>query len=163
MFKRTHLTVRSEISVLEKVQDWFRQFCLPNLSQDFWLKQQLDPLHLVLTEGVSNAVRHAHQELPADTEIDIDLALWEDRMEIRVWDHGEPFDPSSIEEPELGVPRLGGYGWFLMRRLSDQVSYERWQDGRNCLVIVKNADSGISPVPTHQQSGSEVSGADRRF
>lgn len=137
MLRHTHLTVRSEISVLAKVQDWFRRFCGPNLSQLFWLRHHFSLLHLVLTEGVSNAVRHAHQALPSETEIDIDLALWEDRIEIRVWDRGEPFDPDSIEEPELGVPRLGGYGWFLIRRFSDRVSYERWQDGRNCLLIVK--------------------------
>lgn len=141
MFGKTHLTVNSDLSVLTDVQDWFQQFCSPYAQELFWLNHQLHPLNLALTEGLSNAVRHAHQALPSDTEIDIDLALWQDRIEIRIWDHGQPFDPNSIDEPELGVPRLGGYGWFLIRRLSDQALYERSQDGRNCLVIVKKGES----------------------
>jgi len=141
VFQQTHITVNSDLAVLNDVQDWFRQFCHPHEREVVWLKQQFYPLHLVLTEGFSNAVRHAHQTLPSDTEIDLDLALWSDRIEIRIWDHGQPFDPNSIEEPELGVPRLGGYGWFLIRRLADQAVYERGQDGRNCLVIVKKAET----------------------
>ncbi|MBD1912887.1 MULTISPECIES: ATP-binding protein [unclassified Leptolyngbya] len=140
MFRRTHITVSSDLSVINDVQDWFRQFCNPYVRDFNWLKQQFYPLHLALTEGFSNAVRHAHQELPSETEIDLDLALWNDRIEIRIWDRGEPFDPNSIEEPELGVPRLGGYGWFLIRRLADKAVYERSQDGRNCLVIVKQGE-----------------------
>ncbi|MGJ3247159.1 MAG: ATP-binding protein [Elainellaceae cyanobacterium] len=137
MFQRDHLTVKSELTVLNYIQEWFRQFCLERGSRLTWLKNQLYPLNLALAEGFTNAVRHAHHELPKDTQIDIDLALWDDRIEIRIWDHGKPFDPNAIEEPEPGTRRLGGYGWFLLRRLADRVSYERSHDGRNCLVIVK--------------------------
>ncbi len=137
MFQREQLTVRSELTVLNYVQDWFSQFCDEKGVTLLWLKHQLYPLNLALTEGFTNAVRHAHHELPNDTLIDIDLALWDDRIEIRIWDHGQPFDPDAIEEPKPGTLRLGGYGWFLLRRLADQVSYERSRDGRNCLLIVK--------------------------
>jgi len=137
VFKHTHLTIQSDLHVLTRVQNWFRQYCVDCSPDIFWLKQELSPLNLALTEGVTNAVRHAHHALPAETEIDIDLMLWSDRIEIRIWDHGQPFDPNSVEEPVPGVPRLGGYGWFLMRRLMDQIRYERSQDGRNCLVMVK--------------------------
>lgn len=144
MLRHTHLTVQSDLHVLSRVQDWFRRYCVESSPDNFWLKHELSPLNLALTEGVSNAVRHAHQALPSDTEIDIDLMLWNDRIEIRIWDHGQPFDPSSVEEPTPGVPRLGGYGWFLMRRLTDQISYERSQDGRNCLVMVKEKTQNSS-------------------
>jgi serine/threonine-protein kinase RsbW len=137
MFQREQLTVRSELTVLNYVQDWFRRFCDEKGATSQWLRHQLYPLNLALTEGFTNAVRHAHHELPNDTLIDIDLSLWDDRIEIRIWDHGQPFDPNAIEEPKPGTLRLGGYGWFLLRRLADQVSYERVRDGRNCLLIVK--------------------------
>jgi serine/threonine-protein kinase RsbW len=58
-------------------------------------------------------------------------------MEIRIWDRGQPFNPDLLEEPEPGSLIEGGYGWFLLRRLSDRVIYERCFDGRNCLLIVK--------------------------
>ncbi|MBE9177992.1 anti-sigma regulatory factor [Oculatella sp. LEGE 06141] len=138
MFQQDHLTVRSELTGLNQVQDWFKQFCLRYGSSLIWLKGQLYPLNLALAEGFSNAVRHAHQELPAETSIDIDLALWDDRIEIRIWDYGKPFNPDALEEPEPGTLHIGGYGWFLLRRLADRVTYERYPDNRNCLTIVKN-------------------------
>jgi serine/threonine-protein kinase RsbW len=137
MLRRDHLTVQSDLTVLTQVQEWFEQFCAQYSSRLFWLKGQLYPLNLALAEGFSNAVRHAHHELPTETAIEIDLALWDDRIEIRIWDQGKPFDPNLLEEPKPGTLRVGGYGWFLLRRLADQVAYERNPDGRNCLLIVK--------------------------
>lgn len=138
MLQRAYLTVRSDLTALNRVQEWFKLFCLQNSSQLLWLQSQLYPLNLALAEGFTNAVRHAHHELPSETTIDIDLALWEERIEIRIWDKGQPFNPDLIEEPQPGTLRKGGYGWFLLRRLADQVVYDRSADGRNCLLIVKH-------------------------
>ncbi|MFM6279319.1 MAG: ATP-binding protein, partial [Dolichospermum sp.] len=54
-----------------------------------------------------------------------------------IWDYGKPFNPDVISEPVPGTLQVGGYGWFLLRRLADKVVYERDQDTRNCLLIVK--------------------------
>ncbi|MGG6297157.1 ATP-binding protein [Leptolyngbya sp. AN02str] len=137
MFRQTSLVVRSDLMALNYIEDWFRQFCQRNGSGLFWLKGQEYPLELALVEGFSNAVRHAHHELPKETQIKIDVSLWDDRIEIRIWDQGKPFDPNSLEEPKPGTLRLGGYGWFLLRRLADRVEYERCRTGGNCLLIVK--------------------------
>lgn len=138
MLEQDHLTVQSELKFLNHVQQWFENFCLQHLCQFSWLQSQLDCLNLALAEGFTNAVRHAHQSLPPETTIDIDLALWSDRLEIRIWDQGKPFNPDALPEPQPGTLQEGGYGWFLLRRLADQVVYERVADGRNCLLIVKH-------------------------
>ena len=135
--QQDHLTVNSELKHLNQVQQWFENFCLKNLSQLGWPESQLYRLNLALAEGFTNAVRHAHHALPPETTIDIDLCLWGDRLEIKIWDYGKPFNPDAIAEPEPGTLQVGGYGWFLLRRLADRVSYERGADGRNCLLIVK--------------------------
>ncbi|MBD0385244.1 MAG: anti-sigma regulatory factor [Nostoc sp. C3-bin3] len=135
--QQDHLTVKSELSLLNHVQEWFEQFCLQHLSQLGWSKTQLDRLNLALAEGFTNAVRHAHHALPPETTIEINIYLWIDRLEIRIWDYGKPFDPDAIAEPVPGTLQVGGYGWFLLRRLADRVVYERGADGRNCLLIVK--------------------------
>lgn len=137
MLQQDHLTVTSDLTVLTQVQKWFEQFCLQHLPRFSWPETQLYRLNLALAEGFTNAVRHAHHELPPETTIEIDLTLWDNRIEIRIWDQGKPFNPDSLEEPEPGTLREGGYGWFLLRRLADQVVYERSPDGRNCLLIVK--------------------------
>ena len=122
-----------------------------------WLYEQFDQLNLALAEGFTNAVRHAHVNLPSTTPIEIELWAQKfseenrhgvDSVEIRIFDQGEPFDPSSLSEPKPGSLREGGYGWFLLRRLADQVTYdcgvrdlslEPTPSGRNCLRIVKKA------------------------
>ncbi|MEM8809779.1 MAG: ATP-binding protein [Cyanobacteria bacterium P01_G01_bin.38] len=135
MLKQDHLTVQSQLEKLSEVQAWFQHFC--DTAAQPWINDIFDPLNLALAEGFTNAVRHAHGDLPRETPIYLDLSLWLDRIEIRIWDQGRPFDPDEIQEPEPGTLREGGYGWFLLRRLVDEVEYKRAQDGRNCLWMVK--------------------------
>ncbi|MEB3180180.1 MAG: anti-sigma regulatory factor [Nostocaceae cyanobacterium] len=145
MVQRDHLTVKSELKLLNQVQQWFEQFCLQHMSYLHWSDDLLlYRLNLALAEGFTNAVRHAHHALPPETTIDIHIALWVDRIEIRIWDWGKPFDPDSLKEPEPGTLQVGGYGWFLLRRLVDRVTYERYPNGRNCLLIQKY---GVPPMP----------------
>ncbi len=136
MSYQDHLTVNSDLTVLNSVQKWFEKFWFRHHSSIARRDHQLYRLNLALAEGFTNAVRHAHSGLSRDTSIEIQVTMDDDRMEIRIWDWGEPFDPNNLEEPEPGTLREGGYGWFLLRRLTDQVSYDR-QGQRNCLHIVK--------------------------
>lgn len=135
--KQEHLVVSSRLDVLNQVQHWFKDVCRPLDTDTTWVSNYVDRLTIALTEGFTNAVRHAHAGLPPDTTIDIDLSLGCDRVEIRIWDHGQPFDPEALQEPEPGALLDGGYGWFLLRRLADRVTYQRLKDGRNCLSIVQ--------------------------
>ncbi len=137
VLQHERLVVTSDLATLNAVQGWFNDCCTFNAYKIPWLENQIYPLNLALAEGFSNAVRHAHRDLPAETVVEIDLAFWDDWLELRVWDQGPPFDPDILKEPEPGTLRKGGYGWFLLRRLADRVSYDRYLDGRNCLLIVK--------------------------
>ncbi|MBE9201351.1 MULTISPECIES: anti-sigma regulatory factor [unclassified Nodularia (in: cyanobacteria)] len=137
--QQDHLAVKSELKLLNNVQQWFEQFCLKYLSQFGWSESQLYRLNLALAEGFTNAVRHAHGALPPETTIEIEVSLWIDRLEVRIWDQGKPFNPDAIAEPQPGTLQVGGYGWFLLRRLADHVVYERSADGKNCLLILKYA------------------------
>lgn len=135
--RREHLQVVSKLDVVAQVQLWFRDTCRSLEGESAWVGSHCDRLALALTEGFTNAVRHAHAHLPPETGIDIDLALGTDRVEIRIWDYGDPFNPELLTEPLPGELLDSGYGWFLLRRLADKVTYQRAQDGRNCLSIVK--------------------------
>jgi serine/threonine-protein kinase RsbW len=126
----------SDLTVLSQLHQWFEQNCSNYISQIDSSKHPFYHLNLALTEGFTNAVRHAHQELPPETPIEIELRIRDKRIEIRIWDQGKPFDPTTVVEPEPGTLCEGGYGWFLLRRLADQVVYERCPDGRNCLLIL---------------------------
>ena len=137
MVRQEHLIVMSHLDVLLQVQHWFRDVCQSLEADNSWVQAYADRLAMALTEGFTNAVRHAHAELPPETAIDIDFALWRDHLEIQIWDRGQPFNPESLPEPEPGALLESGYGWFLLRRLADKVTYKRSQDGRNCLSIIQ--------------------------
>lgn len=138
MLQTEHLTVKSDLTLLNQVLDWFDKFCFQNLLKFSWLAKELDALKLALTEGFTNAVRHAHKNLPLETPIELELILWNDRLEIKVWDYGGYFDPNTIPEPEPGKPQEnGGYGWYLIRRIVDEAIYKRYPDSRNCLILIK--------------------------
>lgn len=144
MLQQEHLTVKTDINRLIDVLQWFDRFCNRNLSRLSWvaddrasLNLALEMLKLALDEGFTNAVRHAHKDLPPETPIDLEITLWVERLEIRIWDRGEPFDPPPQKAPDPDKLSIGGYGWFLMRSIADNVVHSRCADGRNCLLIVK--------------------------
>jgi serine/threonine-protein kinase RsbW len=153
MREQLHLTVRSDLKALTDVQSRFEQFCSQQPDRENWSDIQLYCLKLALAEGFSNAVRHAHRHLPPETPIDIEFTLSCDRVELKIWDWGDPFDPDALEEPELGTLRQGGYGWFLLRRLVDRVSYRRDRSGRNCLSLEKQMHSNCEEAGKSKEAG----------
>lgn len=130
------LVIDSKLEALFKVHDWLKAVCASLEPDVAWAKHYYDRMNIALAEGVSNAVRHAHATLPPDTPIAIDIALNDQRVDICIWDQGDPFDPDELREPEPGTLRQGGYGWVLLRRVVDRVKYHR-QDNRNCLEITQ--------------------------
>ncbi len=141
MIKQDRLVVATDLKALTQIQQWFSDFCKSSGDRAAWVIAQFDGLNLALAEGFTNAVRHAHAELPPTTPIVIEVSLWPNRIEIRIWDQGQPFDPTVLKDPEPGALLEGGYGWFLIRRIADQVQYLRSQQGGNCLWIIKSGAS----------------------
>ena len=126
---RSYLKVNSCLEELTTVQTWFQGLVDDSSRQSIrpssWVGKAFDQINLALTEGFTNAVRHAHADLPETTPILIECKIASQQIEIRIFDRGEPFDPDSLVEPKPGTLREGGYGWFLLRRLVNQVTYDR--------------------------------------
>ncbi|MDA0672761.1 MAG: ATP-binding protein [Cyanobacteria bacterium] len=137
MLRQGSLVVESRLEALLRVQRWFKDFCASLETDCLWIGDRFDYLNLALAEGFTNAVRHAHGQLPPETPIDIEVSVQPDRIDIQIWDRGQPFDPNGLTEPEPGtLSSTGGYGWFLLRRATDEVNYYRRRD-RNCLAITQ--------------------------
>lgn len=121
-------------SALDSVLSWFdrlQQTAIPSL---VWLQCKL-----ALAEGFNNAVDHAHKDMPATTEIKVEVVIYVDRLEIKVWDRGHNFDLEQKlkdlpEQVDTYAPR--GRGLKLMQAIADQLTYDRYDD-RNCLSMVK--------------------------
>lgn len=133
----------TDLKALDHVLSWFNQVHRPSIPRKVWLQCEL-----ALAEGFTNAVRHAHKDLSIDTLIDIEVTLLPNRLEIRVWDSGPPFNLEQRlkETSELVNPNAtGGRGIDILQKIADQLSYTRTEDNRNCLLIVKHYQ-GVSSV-----------------
>jgi serine/threonine-protein kinase RsbW len=132
---KARIQVKSGLNELDPVLSWFAQLHQSPIPTSVWLRCQL-----ALAEGFTNAVRHAHKGKPSDTPIDIEVTLFPEHLEIRVWDCGLPFDlEQKIRDvsDQVDMNAGGGRGLKLMRDISDSLTYRPTTDNRNCLLIVK--------------------------
>ena len=149
-----HLQVDTKLGRLNDVLSWFEGLISPYLPQKTGWQCEV-----ALAEAFTNAVRHAHQDLPPSTPIDLEVELFAKFLEIRVWDCGRPFDLSAellAREHNLeSLEEEGGRGLQFIKNLADELQYfnsldpvkasssktnnERALNGHNhnCLVIRK--------------------------
>ncbi|MEC4983372.1 MAG: ATP-binding protein [Oscillatoria sp. PMC 1068.18] len=136
--QKFQLQVQTQIRELNRVLSWFEDNTAPLIDgKCLW------QCKLALTEGFTNAVLHAHADLPPTTEIDLEITILSKYLEIRVYDSGKPFNLKA----QLHVQRLdqsepltkeGGRGLIFMHEVMDKVKYLRMPNQRNCLVLRKN-------------------------
>jgi serine/threonine-protein kinase RsbW len=144
-----HIQLNSDIYELTKLQAWFQQFkpFLPNIT---WMQ-----CNLVLVEVFTNVVSYAHEGMPQETPVDIEIKIYpiskdSGMMELRIWDHGQSFDLNAeiekatcrmqISQDNLNIDDIptGGRGLYIAKTVADHINYESDVDGRNCFVMSKN-------------------------
>lgn len=115
-------------ALLDALEAWLAGAGLPD-------EARLD-IVLALDEAVANVIEHGYRGAPG--EIEVDAALSQDGVELRVVDGASPFDPLGAAPPDLGGDldsrRIGGLGVHLIRTLMDEVEYRR-ENGRNVLLM----------------------------
>ena len=137
LINQFRLQVRTEFEALEEILPWFEEITLGYLP-----KRTLWECKLALAEGFTNTVRYAHQDLPPVIPIIIEVNLFSDYLEIKIWDVGPPFDLSKklaeIEaNPVNPLEKESDRGLFLMKNLTDNLQYIRIANRRNCLIMGK--------------------------
>ena len=81
-------------------------------------------LLISLTEAVNNAIIHGNRR-DKSKKVSIRLKKLKDSIAVSVTDQGRGFDYRSLPDPTApeNLTRIGGRGVFLMRQLSDRISY----------------------------------------
>ena len=134
-FKQSIKQVPTDLKTLDQLLSWFDQLYQPSIPKKVWLQCQL-----ALAEGFTNAVRHAHKDLSPNVPIDIEVTLFPECMELRIWDQGPPFDLEQRLQNlahKVNEEAGGGRGIAIMQKIADKLSYTRTDDNRNCLLITK--------------------------
>lgn len=81
------LKVNTDLNTVAQVLQWYEQLEHLPIPQRI-----LDQCKLALVEGFTNAVRHAHKTMPIETPIELEVTVFNGRLEIKIWDYGQPFD-----------------------------------------------------------------------
>ncbi len=135
LLEAKRIRVHSSLNALNQVLTWFDGFAHSFIPQSIWLQCQL-----VLAEGFTNAVRHAHKNQPPDTPIEIEVTILDDHLTISIWDYGPENNLGNVIDTlsqEMDQSAEGGRGLKLMKKIADDLSYRRDGSQRNCLVFTK--------------------------
>jgi len=98
---------------------------------------------IAVREAVINAVAHGNRKDPR-RKVDVTVKARADRIEVRVCDEGQGFDPAATPDPTAGdnVLKTTGRGLLLMRAFVDEVAF-RFREGRGMeLTLVKRHRGG---------------------
>jgi serine/threonine-protein kinase RsbW len=97
------LQVKTDVNALTQVLLWFEQLKGLSLPNEVWWNFQL-----ALAESFTNAVRHAHKNLPVETPVQLEIRVFNGRLELKVWDCGPCFDFDAKLNEILAADRNNG-------------------------------------------------------
>lgn len=111
-----------------------------------WLEQEnvesecIGDVMLVLAEALNNVIEHAYgSERKGD--IQIKATMRAETLSTQIVDQGKPFDgpPEKVdlntETYDLSELPDGGYGWFLIKSLTEDIHFSH-EAGKNKLTLV---------------------------
>jgi anti-sigma regulatory factor (Ser/Thr protein kinase) len=95
---------------------------------------------LAVDEACTNIVEHGYRGEGAHHVIDIWCRKQDDEFVVTLLDDSPAFDPLALPDPNPAVSmnerEPGGWGVFLIKKLMDEVVYDR-QGSRNRLLMIK--------------------------
>jgi len=101
----------------------------------------INAFKLSIDEAATNIIKHAYRDW--DGDITIRAVVKKNSLTIVLVDQGKYFDPRQVSDPDLQryveIGKKGGLGIFIMRRLLDEIDYQKTEDG-NELRLVKYRD-----------------------
>jgi serine/threonine-protein kinase RsbW len=122
------------LSLIGKIgENLVREICRLQNNKDSFAHN----LNVVLTEAMSNAIKHANVADP-DKEVQIHINVTAKELGVKVYDSGQGFDLNSIPCPAFDSDCLNetGRGIFIIRSLMDSVVYRKLKCG-NVLEMKK--------------------------
>jgi serine/threonine-protein kinase RsbW len=131
--------VPAQAENLSKIRDFSAAYARRNgLS-----REELNSIKLSIDEICSNIVLYAYRGMKRG-DIQIEIQRKHNNVMIRIIDTGVAFDYASVKPPDLDQyieeGRKGGLGLQLVKKLNDEVHYER-VSGRNILTLHKKVGS----------------------
>lgn len=106
-------------------------------------------IQMAVDEACTNIIEHAYAS-EGQGDIQCTCLIRDNELTIILHDHGKPFDPSRIPEPNvfsrLEDRQSGGLGLYFMRQMMDKVEFRfdppsGSDPGGNVLTLIKRKES----------------------
>jgi len=108
-------------------------------------------LTLACEELLTNTISYGYPQ-GGDHSIRVKVACTDRAVEVVLEDEGIPFDPLAAQAPdlELGLEDrpIGGLGIHFVKRLMDEIAYERTASGNRLTLVKKVGKAGEERRPT---------------
>jgi anti-sigma regulatory factor (Ser/Thr protein kinase) len=134
------LRVESEVDRLVEVREFVREA----VSTFGGSERVASDLVQAVDEATCNIMLHGYGGEPG--AIEIEAALRERKIEIRLLDRTPAFDPTAAPEKDTSKPPVSkrpggmGVGIHLLRTMTDEVRHHVRPDGGNELTLVRSID-----------------------
>jgi len=97
--------------------------------------EKIGEAKVLVTEAIINGLEHSGEENPT---VKVEFTMTKRELTILVRDYGKGFEPSSIEDPDIGS-KLGsknrrGWGLKLMKTMSDDFHIESDKHGTRITI-----------------------------
>ena len=136
---RYEMKFRAETKNLIKIEE----FIVSRLAKHNIDREIIDEIVISVDEAATNIIIHAYHHSGSGTLRIVLNYIENTQIIVTLYDRGEPFNPESIEEPNLEKDfehrSIGGLGLFLMRKFMDEVHFSfHAPKAENELQMVKN-------------------------
>jgi len=110
-------------------------------------KKQIFEINLALDELFTNIISYGFKD-EKEHIIRVTITPQNEELCLCIEDDGIPFNPSDFETPDVACSvencKIGGLGIHIMRKLMDEICYERCND-KNILTMKKNLADDDEP------------------
>jgi len=130
------LSISADLKSLHLVREFLKDSC-----DKFHAEADvISDLELAVDEAVTNIIIHGYENNPGDIEVVIQQNSR--ALKIDIFDRAKSLKYSDIENADLDAlpfdpDQDGGYGVFLIRKLTDELEYRTLDDGRNKMSLIK--------------------------
>lgn len=140
--KENELVVKSRTDNLSKIRDFVYSFADEiGMGHD-----AIDDIILAVDEACTNIIKHAYKSYP-EGDIILKIEHKAGSLVISITDHGTPFKPETVPDPDLQKyykqHRVGGLGMYLMKSLMDDVKYTSIPGKFNQVQLSKKLNSAL--------------------
>jgi len=131
------LEISSDLTQVSKVRKFVREVAMRHM-QPILNDESISELVLAVHEATTNIIKYSYkgrmgqpiliEAHPSDVRLTILLNHW-----------GQHFDPGPVGPPVFDDPQGPGFGLFIIENSVDEVTYDRSQNGKCTISLVKKS------------------------